>query len=413
MVSRRAFSKTHQTAVTVTIYKKLLFAALSMALIQPVMAAQWRGNVAMEGRFFPNDALYAQQEDTFPSISLEVEYSRKFGKSGNTFTITPFARIDDFDEERTHVDFREFKLHLSKNDWEWQLGLIKLFWGVTETQHLVDIINQTDQVENIDGEDKLGQPAIHATWYPDWGTMEFFVLPGFRERTFPGVHGRLRGQLPVDTDNPSYESSDEEQHVDFALRAAGTVMDDWDVGLSLFSGTSRNPQLILDTSQVRPRLIPRYNQLDQVGLDVQATLENWLWKMEAVYRDEAKESYSAAAGGFEYSFYGLAGGQSDLGVLMEYHTDSRGEDATSPFQNDLFIGGRWTMNDAQSTDLLAGAILDLDYDTRSFRIESSRRIGQNWKITAELQIFDRIDSRDLQFPLRNDDFALIELARYF
>lgn len=367
----------------------------------------------MEGRFFPSDALYGQQENTFPAMSLEAEYSRKVGKSGNTLTITPFARIDDFDQARTHADFREFKIHISKDDWEWQLGLIKVFWGVTETQHLVDIINQTDQVENIDGEDKLGQPAIHATWYPDWGTMEFFILPGFRERTFPGVDGRLRGQLPVDTDNPSYESSDEEQHIDFALRAAGTVKDDWDVGLSLFSGTSRNPQLILDTSQPRPRLIPRYHQLNQVGLDVQATLENWLWKLEAVYRDEANESYSAAAGGFEYSFYGLAGGQSDLGVLMEYHTDSRDDDASSPFQNDLFIGGRWTMNDAQSTDFLAGGFFDLDNDTRSFRIESSRRIGQNWKITAELQIFDRIDTQDLQFPLRNDDFALIELARYF
>lgn len=367
----------------------------------------------MEGRFFPNDALFTQPQKNFPAMSIEVEYSRKFVESGNTLTITPFARIDDYDQQRTHFDFREFKLHLNKDEWEWQLGLVKVFWGVTETQHLVDIINQTDQVENLDGEDKLGQPAIHATWYQDWGTMEFFVLPGFRERTFPGIHGRLRGQLPVDTNNAAYEASDGAQHVDLAMRVAGTVKDDWDVGLSFFSGTNRNPQLLLDTSQIQPRLIPKYNQLDQLGLDVQATLDNWLWKFEAVYRDEPIETYSAMVGGFEYSFYGIAGGQSDLGVLMEYHQDSRGKSAASPFQNDLFVGGRWVMNDAQSTDLLAGGFFDLDNETRSFRLESSRRIGQNWKITAEMQIFDRIDPQDLQYPLRNDDFVLIELARYF
>lgn len=422
MVDPHVFSKSpahsnlHKERIQVTTVKffaTLLLAAFITTLSLPLFAAQWRGNVAMEGRLFPNDALYPQQEDFFPAISMEVEYSRRIGHSDNTLTITPFARIDDFDQARTHADFREFKLHLTKNDWEWQLGLIKVFWGVTETQHLVDIINQTDQVENIDGEDKLGQPAIHATWYQDWGTMEFFVLPAFRERTFPGVHGRLRGALAVDTDHPVYESEDKDEHIDFAARASGTLLDDWDVGLSLFSGTNRDPQLRLDTSQSQPRLIPYYNQIDQIGIDVQATLDNWLWKLETIHRDESTDSYSAAVGGFEYSFYGIAETQTDLGLLMEYHNDSRGNDASSPFQNDLFIGGRWTMNDAQSTEVLAGAFFDLDKDTRSFRLESSRRLGQKWKLTGEMQIFESVDPEDLQHPLRNDDFAVIELARYF
>ena len=45
-----------------------------------------------------------------------------------------------------------------------------------------------------------------------------YLLPYFRERTFAGVDGRLRSPLPVATDNAQYESSDEENHVDFALR---------------------------------------------------------------------------------------------------------------------------------------------------------------------------------------------------
>jgi hypothetical protein len=50
----------------------------------------------------------------------------------------------------------------------------------------VDIINQTDLVENIDGEDKLGQPMVHFSYFGDWGVVDFFLLPYLRERTYPG-----------------------------------------------------------------------------------------------------------------------------------------------------------------------------------------------------------------------------------
>ena len=36
----------------------------------------------------------------------------------------------------------------------------------------------------------------------DWGTLTFFALPYFRERTFRGEKGRLRAQFVWDTDNP-------------------------------------------------------------------------------------------------------------------------------------------------------------------------------------------------------------------
>jgi len=372
-----------------------------------------RGNVTAEGRYFPNTGLYSGQEDFYPSLSAEVEVHHPFGDSGWSLTLTPFYRHDGIDEERTHGDLREARLHLARGAWEWDIGLIKVFWGVTESRHLVDIINQTDFVENLDGEDKLGQLAIHTLWYRDWGTIELFALPGFRERTFPGPDGRLRGPLPVDTEAARYQSGDEARHLDWALRVAGTLADVWDIGLSYFSGTSREPDLIVDTAGGAPRLLPYYPLIDQLGLDVQATLENWLLKLEAIHRQRPGDDVDAAVAGFEYTFYGIGGGDPDLGVLMEYHRDSRGESGPTPLQNDLFIGARWAMNDVQSTDLLAGAFFDLDSGSQAFRTEFNRRLGQRWKLTAEVQIFGHIDRRDVQYPLRRDDYLQIELARYF
>ena len=52
----------------------------------------------------------------------------------------------------------------------------------------------------------------------DWGLLEFYLMPWFRERTFPGEQGRLRAPLPVDTDEARYESRAGQHHSDVALR---------------------------------------------------------------------------------------------------------------------------------------------------------------------------------------------------
>ena len=95
-----------------------------------------------------------------------------------TFRFTPFARLDAQDDRRTHWDIRELKLDVTQSDWSFTIGADTLFWGKTEAVHLVDIINQTDGVENIDGEDKLGQPMLNLAWQRGWGRVEAFALVG-------------------------------------------------------------------------------------------------------------------------------------------------------------------------------------------------------------------------------------------
>jgi len=395
---------------------KIIFVLLTVLLMTSNgVNAEWRGNFTLNNQYYFNDGLLPEQHNNYLSASFEPEYFQELGDSNTSvgFTFKPFLRVDEHDEERNHFDFREYNLLVSHNDWEVRLGLGKVFWGVTESQHLVDIINQSDFVENIDGEDKLGQPLVSLTLNLDSSTVDLFFLPGFRERSFPGQEGRPRTPLVVDTDSSEYESSAENKHFDYALRWSGTVMNDWDLGMHYFSGTSRDPQLIQKVINGEQALVPRYNLIEQVGIDLQATLEEWLLKLEAIQRSGEPKDYSAAVTGFEYTFIGIQDSNINLGMLMEYHYDSRDTEATTPFQNDLFIGSRFDFSDAQSTEVLAGGVFDLDTSTRSFRVEAARRIGQNWKLTGELQVFEHIDKNNLQFSQRDDDFLSLELARYF
>jgi len=135
------------------------------------------------------------------------------------------------------------------------------------------------------------------------------------------VAGRLRFALPIDTDNARYESSREERNIDYAVRWESTI-GDWDMGLSHFNGTSREPRF-----EIRPdgqALLPVYNLIEQWGLDLQATLGDWLWKAEIIRRSGQLEAYIALTTGFEYTFAGIMESAVDLGILSEVLYDERG-----------------------------------------------------------------------------------------
>ena len=378
-------------------------------------AGGWRysGYVAGEVKVFFEDPLDPFQPDTNVSAAAQPEFYTEWNEGQDMFTFTPFARVDQHDDERTHFDIRELNWMHVGSDWELKLGASIVFWGVTESQHLVDIINQTDVVENIDGEDKLGQPMINLALIRDWGTLDFFVLPFFRERTFPGPEGRPRVHPPVNADAAVFESSTEENHIDVAARWSHAIAN-WDVGLSYFHGTSRDPRFGLETTNPDlPFLFPIYDQIDQAGLDAQLTYNSWLWKLEAIRRSGQGETFSAATGGFEYTFYGLFDGAADLGVLGEYLYNQRPVQTRSPFENDVFGGLRFTFNDTQSTEALMGCIYDLDSSSRFCNVEASRRFGEHWVGNLEIRAFSSVPRLDPFFTLRRDDYVQFELFYYF
>ena len=267
------------------------------------------------------------------------------------------------------------------DDFEVLIGANTVFWGVTESVHLVDIINQTDAVADVDGEDKLGQPMVNLELQRDWGLLSLYVMPYFRERTFAGASGRFRGPLPVDDDKAVFESSDAENHIDLALRYSHYI-GDVDLGLSVFSGTSREPRLVPADDGMS--LVPYYDLIDQLGLDLQYTRDAWLWKLEAIGRDTANDSFAAAVGGVEYTIYQLSDSDSDLGLLIEYQYDGRDEsEPLTLADNDIFVAARFALNDMQDTSALLGAAYDVETGATYLNLEAERRIGENYVL--ELQ----------------------------
>lgn len=387
-------------------YRRLWLGLVFFTALTTVNAGEWSvNNVAtIELRLF-TEAQYDNQHGHDLSGAIELE--NIWVEADHRFTVKPFIRYDKNDNERSHVDLREFYWQYFLDDVEFAIGVHEVFWGVAESSHLVNIINQSDNLEGLDNEDKLGQPMINITWDSSMGVVSLFSLPYFRTRDFADEEGRFRLPYLVNESLTEYESGAKEHHMDWAVRYQ-TFVSDWDLGLSYFSGTDRRP-ILLPAPQPN-ELIPYYQQIDQMGLDLQYTGDALLLKLEAINRETQAKTINAAVAGIEYTLYGVFESGLNLGLLLEY---SKHNDETELLQDDIFLGARIAYNDIQNSQLLAGYYYDRGYSTSLLSVEYSRRVRDSWLVSVELIGFFNVDKNDVLAAIAEDNMLRVELSHYF
>ena len=386
------------------------------------------GEVELEGTFFPREPRFRDQRDHGLSAAGELTILADLPEQGGSIVLTPFFRVDSADSRRTDWDLREAKLEVFSGDWSFTLGSDVVFWGKTESVHLVDIVNQVDPVEDYGNEVRLGQPMLKASYLAELGEFSVYYLPYFRERPFPGRTGRLRFAPPVDTRRPVYDTSRKEWTPSFAARYEG-IFGDTDLGLSVFRGLGRDPAFQPACLAPVPRCFasvrPVYERVFQVGIDVQHTVGPTLLKAEAIRRNGQKnghlqedgqlqeENYVALAGGLEHTLYGIASSNADLGLIAEYAWDSRGDATLTGFQDDLFFGARITLNDARDSSLLIAVLTDMENDASSLRLEGETRVADDMTLSVVGQTFWQFDSFEPGGGRTDDDLIRVKLKVYF
>lgn len=403
-------------------------------------ALDWRGNVSSEFTYFPEYSVGTENWKLNTSVAAEIELTQDLADNIR-LTFHPFARWDEQDDERTQLAIRELLLSTTGETWEFNAGLGTVFWGVTESRNPVDIINQTDSVEDGTGDDKLGQLMLNYKWFTDdYGEFEAFLLPRFEERTYIGENGRPFPGLTVNPDLTTYESSDGNDHIGYALRWAHSF-DAWDVGLHYFNGTSRDPALTPVVTATGPVLAPRYSLLTQAGIDAQGLYGDLAIKTEIVHKTGVEiESHAEAVAGLEYTVVGFlsplqeneklpeswctqdtrnplkklaCNDRLDLGLVLEYLWDQRGTASNQPFQNDLLAGFRFAFNDAASSDALLGVIQDLDKGATTLSFEASTRLFESYRLKVLGQKFFNTEDDTVFSAFENESFIQVDFSYFF
>ena len=300
-------------------------------------------------------------------------------------------------------------------DWWTRVGISRVHWGKLESRRVVDIINQRDLSRRLDADDKLGQPMITLGIQRDWGSLEAYVLPVFRDGTFPGRGGRLRGPFPVEPGRAVFHSDHGREVVDVAARYA-LSSGAYDVAVSAFHGTAREPRVDLGhDDKGRPILIPHYDVIDQIGVEAQATEGALLLKAEGFWRVGSGGPFLAFGLGGEYTLFGAIGEGGDLGLLAEYHHDGRGHGGPpTTIDDEVFLGLRWSANDLDDTSLLAGCMVDVAILSQACSATFETRLARNITLEVRGQLIQNAEpSEQVLYAARRDDHLLITLGYHF
>lgn len=366
----------------------------------------------LEARYFAEAGAFSgQNDDTQLSFTFQPDIGWDSDDGKHQIRFAGFYRYDSLDDARTHADIREANYRYSNADWDILVGVNRVFWGVTESRHLVNIINQIDAVEDIDEEDFLGQPMLQIGRQTELGRFDLYLMPGFRERQFPSLAGRLRTGLPVDESAATFESSKGTHAPEAALRYSHYI-GDLDIGLHVFHGSSREPTLTVNGGGTA--LEPFYPTITQVGVDLQYTTDAWLWKLEGIVRKGQGKTFGAAVAGAEYTLYQVGGSGMDLGLIAEALYDGR-DDTVYPtiYDRDVFVGARLALNDEADTSVLAGLLTDVDDGPQALRIEAERRLGENWAVELVGQAFLEDDPANTAQNFEHDSFFTLRLKHFF
>ena len=392
---------------TILIYILVSLSLLTLSKHSLALEYKSYGYIQPEFSYFLDGKGRHNQSKDKPSIFGQATFITYVQDDAAKITMNAIGRYDDKDNNRTYFDLQKFKYEYFLDDATISIGNDIVFWGVNESFHVVDIINQSNIAENLAGTKKLGQPMLALSLYKEIGDINLYIMPYFRERIFPGNKGRPRYAAEIDKDSVTFESSEKEKRIDLAIRFS-KVIDDFDIGISHFRGNARDPELNVDQSTLK--LNPYYPILSQTSIDIQATKESWLYKLEALTGKIESENHVRAAGGFEYTFYGINDTSQDLGIVAEYLFDDRN---SNPFNNETALAIRWTKNDINSTALLAGAYLDLRGDSNRFFCEYEKRLKDDLKLFLDASLNGHINSNDFTYAFKDDSSLTIKIAKYF
>ena len=348
-------------------YIFILFILISSNSFAEIYTEQY-GEIEVSSSIFFDDVEGDNRKNNLNTSSFKYNF---FFENNNLSGKLKINSLFSDPEAAENIDFNEAYLEYTNNDLNFLVGNNIIFWGKNEFYNPVDIINSKDFSTGLAQGEKKGQSMVNVKKYFETSELNFFLLPS-TTNTYPTSKVRPQLALNIDT-NDTYADGASKDNIGMALRWSGYV-NEYDYGFSYYEGNSKDPALVLTSG----KFVPKYSEITQLGLDLQATREDTLYKSEVVYRENEYdyngniEDYTNLILGFEHTNYGIYEKNWDLANIVEYSYDTRSSNSHHGYQNDLFLGVRLVLNDIEDTQYFVSLQNDLDKNTRAltFNYES-------------------------------------------
>lgn len=360
----------------------LPFFAASLVLCPLAQGQAVRGSLGAETQIYPDAPLYPDQNRDHVQVSAYATFNASADVGNARFDMELFGRIAPDAAREASGDVRQAFVRLPFGNAEVKAGILTEKWGVLEAWNPVDIINQSDLVEDFQGKVKLGQPGVLMTLPLGDATLSFFGTSIARERRFGRGEDRFQ-VLPATVIDQHFEGG--RSSPTGAIRVelpVGPV----NVAVSQFLGTAREPVL---SAVVGPTGLEGfrafYDRISQTSVEAELVLGDSVIKTEVIHQHTDKGASWGGGVGIETGFSKFASGPGDFTLYAEAYADSRADDAAvTPFQRDVFLGARYTFNDTDDTLLELRNTHDLEWGSDLLELRASRRVLQDAVFTFSL-----------------------------
>jgi hypothetical protein len=370
--------------------------------------------VGIEGSYFYDDAFRASQENGQLSLLVNLNYQVWTKNQRLKLILKPYLRLTAFDKSRSHVDLREGYLLYSAKQWDAKVGFQNIASGYAQGFSVMNVINQTDDLEVPWAPVSLGQPLINVGYLTQSFALRAMVMPYFRQKKYPNFDSRINiFPLPI---NPN-DTEIEPHALNWAVKLSDKFLDDkLETEVVYYQGLATTPYILPSNDFSSLRL--QYRTMNYLGVASQYVWKSLVMKAEYAHRWQNNQRYWGGMLGLEYPFANLGGSAIEMNIFAEYFYDSWRDSNHFPFSKVALLGNRIDFGDIQSTTLYMKMLLLPTGDTfnRLFvNLEASRRIVNHWetKISWVTYVGKNIPISEPLTVIQHVNNVTVTLNRFF
>jgi hypothetical protein len=400
----------------------------------------YQGNINLTLQSYMKAPTTKEKQNALVSANFEAKYMQE--------NFTGFAKVrmqqDYYDLQKSakHTDRSFVRLDELYGSYDFEsdsilIGKNILFWGALEVRNIVNVFNPDELRSDPFYTDKLG--VINATYTHYTESGEFSAIIKLYEQSrkmsaYPYVYYYFPAtvtvapnvNLPLVYDDtlktkasryrPSIylkysDSTDTEYALDYAF-----IFENGYDSQRYYTKTLHANNII--TTQENAYLVNKFMTYDT--LVVGATL----YKLEATYADIIDDALVS-----DYIHIGLGAEhtlsqvykEADLGLLIEYYRyitlqSGKKDDLAlfELFQNDLFLGVRYSFNQGNDASIVGGGIFDMDYNEQVYYMEYQTRLLDTFKLNFDYRYISPSKNYNTAFKLMGAHERIsLKLGYYF
>lgn len=361
---------------------------LSIAGIPSALAKKSPWKIKVEGSFEPQLRIYEKDNsedtvDNYGDFYTNLIYKAK--RYRDYFTLNLVFRSVPQDEDSAQFYAKEAWWMLKNKNFDYLGGINYFNWSALELFHPFNIINATEFFE----QDQVGEPMLMLRWKGFEKTASLIFLPKITENLY-NTSAKSRIGFSYISDSLFVKDTDELYSATAASNFAfewKQSLDSMDYRLLYYSGPDRQLELFsFNGSSYNPIVFTT----NAYGINLQSNWFGSVWKLEYLnktyqhsYSGIEPKAHQVLAFGYEFPSVLDSGGE--LNYLIEFQSAFGAEEEELAqyytFQNDLFLGLRYSLGDMQGTEYLVGYLKDMSREEESaFFLEYTTRINAKTQI---------------------------------